>query len=86
MTLYDACDIGYSMGLETIGECITNIQIHSMNLFPYDDITDELMELHQEIKNKGFKGHESVEMVLEKQRMEEIDKAIEEFIFGQHRL
>lgn len=82
MTLYDACDIGYSMGLETIGECIINIQIHSMSLFPYDDITDELMELHQEIKNKGFKGHESVEIVLGKQRIEEIDKTIKELIFG----
>lgn len=81
MTLYDACDIGYSMGLETIDECITNIQIHSMNIFPYDDIVDELQELHQEVKNKGFKGYESVEMVLGKQRMEEIDKAIEDFIF-----
>ena len=83
MTLYDACDIGYSMGLETIDECITNILIHSMNIFPYDDITDELMELHQEVEEKGFKGHESVEMVLGKQKMEEIDKTLEDLIFGQ---
>lgn len=82
MTLYDACDIGYSMGLESISECITNIQIHSTSLFPYDDIIDELQELHKEVEEKGFKGYESVEIVLGKQRMEEIDKTIEDFIFG----
>lgn len=82
MTLYDTCDIGYSLGLETIGECIVFIQTHSINIFPYDDITDELQELHKEVEEKGFKGHESVEMVLGKQRMEEIDKTIEDFIFG----
>lgn len=81
MTLYDACDIGYSLGSETIEESITYIQTHSLHIFPYDDIVDELQELHQEVKNKGFKGHESVEMVLGKQRMEEIDKTIEDFIF-----
>ena len=82
MTLYDTCDIGYSLGLETIEECVVYIQTHSISIFPYDDIIDELQELHKEVKEKGFKGHESVEMVLGKQRMEEIDKTIEEFIFG----
>lgn len=86
MTLYDACDIGYSFGLDTIEECVTYIQLHSINIFPYDNIYDELTELHKEIEEKKYKGYESVELILGKERMEEITKTVEEFIFNQHGL
>lgn len=78
MTLYDACDIGYLMGCETIEECVINVQVHAMELFAYDDITDELMELHNEIKAKGYKGHESIELIVKKDRQEELDNFIQQ--------
>ena len=46
MKLRDAVLLGRSCGLATVEECITNVDIHSMSLFTYIDIEDELRELY----------------------------------------
>ena len=50
MTLKDACDIGYACGLETVDEAILNVEIHALNIFPYDNAAMEIYELTQEAK------------------------------------
>lgn len=48
MKLLQALKIGQHCGLETVGECILNIQIHAGSLFSYSDINKELNELIKE--------------------------------------
>lgn len=38
MKLVDAIDLGKECGLETVGECILNIDMHSPSLFSYTDV------------------------------------------------
>ena len=45
MKLKTALEIGIDCGLETIGESLYNIQIHSSSLFTYAEINKELNEL-----------------------------------------
>lgn len=82
MNLYDACRIGYSCGLESIGECVDNISVHVPNVFSYDYVNKELNELFEEVQDKGFKDHQSVRYVLGQKKMDAIDKEIKERVFG----
>lgn len=50
MKLSKALEIGRDCGLETVGECIRNIEIHSSSLFSYSDIGKELLELNTDYK------------------------------------
>lgn len=50
MKLKDAIDIGKGCGLDTVEECVENIEIHAISLFSYDVITKELNELKNEYK------------------------------------
>lgn len=79
MKLYEACDIGYCMGISSIKECVENIHIHAINLFKYDDIIEELQELDKEVKNGEYKEEDSVALVLGVKRMIEIDNEINEW-------
>lgn len=49
MKLKTALEIGVNCGLETVGESLYNIQIHSPSLFTYVEINKELNELISEI-------------------------------------
>lgn len=53
MKLREACNIGLDCGAETIGEAVMNIEIHAMNLFPYDEMVKEINELVFECINYG---------------------------------
>jgi len=55
MKLKDAIDVGQECGLETPAECVNNIILHAMNLFPYDDINIETKELVEEAEKEGVK-------------------------------
>ena len=50
MKLKKAINLGDSCGLRTIRECIVNVEIHSMNLFKYDEIENEINEIHLDIE------------------------------------
>lgn len=50
MKLYDACKIAVGCGLETIGEAIMNIELHSSSIFSYEELTDELDELYKDFE------------------------------------
>lgn len=80
MKLYECCDIGYGMGLETIGECLRNIRLHSTNLFDYDDICDELKELEEDFAASPFEERMSAVDVIGETRAAEIDHEIEDVI------
>ena len=82
MKLYECCDIGYCMGLSTIGECVDNVSVHATNLFSYDNITDELQELFKEVKDGGYADEDSVALVLGEDRMTEIDDEIAEWVLA----
>ena len=49
MRLKIAIRISEDCGLNTLEECYRNIEIHAMQIFPYDKIEEELAELHNEI-------------------------------------
>lgn len=51
MKLKKAVRIGKSCGLNTINECILNVEIHSMNFFVLQNIDKELSELDLDITN-----------------------------------
>ncbi len=51
MTLTNACEIAEDCGLTTVGEAITNIEIHAPSFFDYDKLSDEIKELHNDAKN-----------------------------------
>ena len=54
MKLYKALEIGKECGLETVGECISNIKVHSDSFFTKDSFNNELLEL--EIDYKALKS------------------------------
>jgi len=52
--LKDAIELGKDCGLNTIEECIINVEVHAINFFPYKKINEELKELYEgyeEVKN-----------------------------------
>ena len=49
MKLAECMSIGNECGLFTIEECYDNIDFHSMSLFSYDSIGEELLELQKDI-------------------------------------
>lgn len=51
MKLKKALEIGIDCGLETVGECVLNIQMHAGNLFSYPDMEKELGELAVEYQH-----------------------------------
>lgn len=51
MKLKKAIRIAEECGLKTLKECYRNIEIHSVNFFPYSEIDNELAELHNEIED-----------------------------------
>lgn len=48
MKLEKAVECGYVCGLNSIEECICNIEHHAMSIFKYDEIAEELRELGRE--------------------------------------
>ena len=48
MTLKKCLELGKTCGLKTPEECVKNVIYHSMELFVYDKIKDELDELYKE--------------------------------------
>lgn len=54
MKLKRAIKIGKDCGLETIGEAICNIELHASSIFDFDNILEEIEELHNDFKNSGL--------------------------------
>ena len=50
MKLNKAIEIGKTCGLETVEECMRNVEIHALSFFRYEDINKELNEMHNEWK------------------------------------
>lgn len=50
MKLIKAIETGIDCGLETVGECMFNIELHAGNLFSYSDVEKEIKEMHVEYK------------------------------------
>ncbi len=55
MKLDAARAIGRDMGLETDAECINNMFLHAMCIFPYDVLGAELNELFEDAKLQGVR-------------------------------
>lgn len=51
MKLQQALEIARSCGLETVGEAILNIKMHSTSLFAYPELDAELKELYAEAES-----------------------------------
>lgn len=54
MKLKDCLEIGRDCGLETVGEAILNIELHSISLFAYSEIKNELNELYEATKDISY--------------------------------
>lgn len=48
MKLLRAIQLGSRCGMKTIDDCLYNVYLHSMNLFPYAEIDSEEKELSDE--------------------------------------
>ena len=46
MKFIDALELGFDCGCDTVGSAITNVEIHGMNLFVYDRMDEELLEMY----------------------------------------
>lgn len=60
MKLNMALLIAKDCGLETVGEAILNIDMHSMNIFNYGEIGKELKELYEDFNKSGLKNESLV--------------------------
>lgn len=78
MKVREALEIGYSCGLETVGEAVDYITIHSMNIFAYDDITDELQELYREVVERKLTDEMPITDILDRVTVAKIDKELGE--------
>ena len=61
MKLKRAIKIGKDCGLETIGEAICNIELHASSMFDFDNIQEEIEELHNDFKNNGLNEDDLLE-------------------------
>lgn len=62
MKLQQALEIARSCGLETVGEAILNIKMHSPSLFAYSELDAELAELDAEAE--GIAPNTPIESLL----------------------
>jgi len=53
--LKDAIELGKECGLNSVEECVSNIEIHAMNLFPYKKINEECRFIGEVNSNKKMK-------------------------------
>ena len=63
MLLKAAREIGHECGLDTDYECIRNITMHSINLFEYTKINDELNELAADCVKHGVSYNKAFDIV-----------------------
>ena len=49
MKLKECIELGRECGLETIEECILNVELHSASLFKIDNIAKEISELYNDL-------------------------------------
>ena len=52
MNLKSCLEMGRGCGLKTLGEAWNNIELHWMQIFPYDRAFEEIQELADEIDEK----------------------------------
>lgn len=63
MNLKECFKIAEACGLTTVGEAFDNVRIHAINIFVYDEITEELQELVDEIDSLKLKRKDLIEDV-----------------------
>jgi len=51
MKLAEALRLGYDCGMKTVDDCLFNVHLHAMNLFPYAEMNAEESELVDEFNN-----------------------------------
>lgn len=54
MKLVSALQLGYGCGMKTVDDCLYNVHLHAMNLFPYDEMAAEESELATEFTASGI--------------------------------
>lgn len=68
MKLTEALEIGIDCGLETVRECIRNIDIHASSLFLFSEIGKELDELYSDaeelVSKTNFTMDDYAEVIL----------------------
>lgn len=64
MKLISALQLGYGCGMKTVDDCLNNVHLHAMNLFPYEKMSAEESELAAEFKASGISLDMSVEDAL----------------------
>lgn len=52
MKLKEAMELGMICGLETIEECLLNIELHATSLFAYSELNQELNELYEDLEEQ----------------------------------
>lgn len=50
MKIKNCLELGKECGLTTVGQCIDNVEIHSISLFVHTDIQKEINELYMELR------------------------------------
>lgn len=48
MTLKNCLEIGFDCGMETVGESIYNIDLHASNIFDYNTMNQEVLQVYRE--------------------------------------
>lgn len=51
MKLKECLEIGKECGLTTLNEALMNIEIHATNVFSYSEMSNELNELYESVKD-----------------------------------
>lgn len=76
MKLNDALETAVVCGLETVDEAVNNITRHAMNLFGYDKVAEEILELQREAAE--YPEGTLVRDILGDAKIKEIDRELEE--------
>lgn len=50
MRLFTCLDIANACGLESVGEAIFNVELHTTSTFDYDKIEEEIAEIYKEVQ------------------------------------
>lgn len=78
MTLTNAVEMGRFCGLNTVEECISNVERHSISIFKYTELQKELEELHEDY-DLYLDGHYKLDIeAIDRKNKEEMDRWIAE--------
>jgi len=85
MKFEESLRFAHTCRLRSVGEAYSNISMHAMSLFKYEDIHNEVEELFRDIEAKGASFTDPIDKYLSQEIRDELDAEMNEAFDLEHR-